>query len=108
MVFRAQDGPKLVQVGRKIDQVCSKLALRWLKLAQVDPSWSPSWPRHGPKPFRSSPLAFGAGFFGRDTQRETASSRQVAHFRGPRLVGMHNLGLEQTIQDGPWTWDKGR
>ena len=48
---------------------------------------------------RASPLAFGELFLGRDTQRETASSQQVAttgsrrmaRFRGPRLVGMHNL-----------------
>ena len=66
MVFRAQDGTKLVQAGRRMHQVCSKLARSWFKLAQGDPIWlqvgssspqvgsklapvGPSWRQSGPR-----------------------------------------------------------
>ena len=69
-----KSGPSMLQVDSKLAQVSpsrSKLAPSWLKLA-------PSSPQHGPKQFRSSLLAPGDWFFGRDTQRETAGSRRVA------------------------------
>ena len=60
-VFRAQDGPKLAQVGGKMDQVCSQLARSWLKLTQVDSKLTPSWLKHvpGSAEGRSSSPKFG-------------------------------------------------
>ena len=76
--------------------------------AHIAPFWCPRFAPIRPRAISLEPASVWRG---RDVQRETAGSPQVAHFREPKSPGMHSLSLnstiEQTIQDSPGTWGKG-
>ena len=97
------------QYGSKLAQVCPSWRQVGSSRLQVDPKLvqvGPKTAQKGPRCGHARPILVSLGFFspknGRDTQREStssrrgageysASSRQGSHFRGPRSLGMHYL-----------------